>query len=287
MKTVKEDYYTENYDERFLARQQQLFHDGGFEKRIQFIHDFAAGYLNGHAVLDLGCGVGTFALDFAKRGCQTVGLDISPRSIQACVENQKKLNIENATFIKADIQENVFQPESFDSIIAADIIEHLNPILLRKALENCFMWLRKGGALVIHTFPTRYYYQVMTPASLALLPLMWMSSYNAERYVRFLHKTFFNMISLVVFRKTIHRYFATRGHCNPPHPKAFYNIVKNAGFTIKKYELFDLPLSVLRMNQPSFSFLKSIINKQDILKSSIGVVAVKPGDEVPDGVSHN
>ena len=35
-------------------------------------------------VLDLGCGVGTFALLLAKSGKSSVGLDISKESIDSC-----------------------------------------------------------------------------------------------------------------------------------------------------------------------------------------------------------
>jgi len=53
---------------------------------------------------------------------------------------------------------NTFSEDSFDIIVAEDIFEHLHNNVLRKVLENCFLWLKPGGHLIFHTFPTRFDY---------------------------------------------------------------------------------------------------------------------------------
>ena len=47
----------------------------------------------GERILDLGCGVGTFALELARRGIDVVGLDYSQESIDICQRLADELNL--------------------------------------------------------------------------------------------------------------------------------------------------------------------------------------------------
>jgi 2-polyprenyl-3-methyl-5-hydroxy-6-metoxy-1,4-benzoquinol methylase len=269
------------YGSTFVQRQQKLFDDylkgnGGFERRVKFIFDLAKDVLKGEDLLDIGCGVGTFALAFARKGINAVGLDSSEESIRACELNKKRLEVSNATFVKGNsIDGGIFGRDSFDLIIAADIVEHLSDDILKSTLRNCHKWLRPGGCLIIHTFPTKYYYQTVTVASLSLLPLFFISPKYSETYVKILHYTLFNVISIVVFHKTISRYFLSHGHCNNQHHVDFRNLIEAADFRIHKYQLLDVPLSPLKVNQPVFRFPVKLMKKHAILRSSIAAIAQK------------
>jgi len=260
MKMYSNIHHSGAYGSTFVQRQQELFDDylnekGGFERRIQFIFDFAGDILKGKDLLDIGCGIGTFALVFAKKGYNAVGLDSSEESIEACESNKKRLEIPNAKFVRGtSIDGGVFDRESFDLIIAADIVEHLPDDILTSTLRNCHEWLKPGGHLIIHTFPTKYYYQAVTAASLSLLPLFFVSPKYAETYLKILHYTLFNVISIMAFRKTISTYFASHGHCNNQHYVDLRNLIEAAHFRIHKYQLLDVRLSPLRVNQPVFTF---------------------------------
>lgn len=277
-----QEYYSEAYGDTFIQRQQDKFNDyingkGGFEGRINFLLDFVREYLSekNKKILDLGCGIGTFALLLAQQGFKTVGLDISANSIAACEDNKKKLKITNAQFVQGNVSDKIFANKCFDIIIASDIIEHLPPNVLTATLQNCHDWLKPGGSLFIHTFPTKYWYQTMTRLSLCLLPLLLSRGRHAETYLKFLHNTVFNLASLLIFKKTIHRYIAQHGHCNPPHPFRFRELLESANFQIIKYQLTRLPVSPVRRNFPKFKIIEEIIKKHKILSASIDVIAQK------------
>jgi 23S rRNA (uracil1939-C5)-methyltransferase len=71
------------------------------EGMIALVDEFAA--LNGSSrVVDLYCGVGTFALALARRAQEVIGIDSSRRSIEAARENAAANGIGNAEFYAAD-----------------------------------------------------------------------------------------------------------------------------------------------------------------------------------------
>ena len=96
-------------------------------------------------VLDVGCATGYLAKELKKRGCEVVGLDISPEAIK------EALSICDQAFV-ADVQ--VGLPEeikkgSFDYIILADVLEHLTEP--QRALQNLSPYLKSDGQLLIST----------------------------------------------------------------------------------------------------------------------------------------
>lgn len=71
------------------------------ERMIDLIRDDAAPDAQDH-VLDLYCGVGTFALALARRAAQVTGIEVMPASIEAARDNAALNGITNTTFIAAD-----------------------------------------------------------------------------------------------------------------------------------------------------------------------------------------
>jgi ubiquinone/menaquinone biosynthesis C-methylase UbiE len=95
----------------------------------------------GAAVLDLGCGAGVPAtLWLAERGFSVTGVDLSGKQLDLA----RRL-VPGATFLKADMTELDFGPETFDAVVALHSIIHVpreeHPALLRKIQR----WLRPGG----------------------------------------------------------------------------------------------------------------------------------------------
>lgn len=66
-------------------------------------------------VLDLACGFGRHALEFARRGYDVTGVDITPEYVTYANERAKKEKLQ-AAFICADIREVKF-PQSFDVVL--------------------------------------------------------------------------------------------------------------------------------------------------------------------------
>ncbi len=66
-------------------------------------------------ILDLACGYGRHSLEFAKRGFEVVGVDITPEYVSDGNENAEKNN-QNAKFICSDIRDVNFENE-FDVVL--------------------------------------------------------------------------------------------------------------------------------------------------------------------------
>jgi 2-polyprenyl-3-methyl-5-hydroxy-6-metoxy-1,4-benzoquinol methylase len=95
-------------------------------------------------VLDLGCGAGVPVTRWlADRGFAVTGVDVSAKQLELA-----GTNVPDGTFLKADMTEVVFAPESFDAVVAFHSIIHVprteNPTLL----ESIHRWLKPGGVLL-------------------------------------------------------------------------------------------------------------------------------------------
>ena len=123
-------------------------------------HDESHGYLfpvvdaflrdlpEGSAVLDLGCGNGTFLSLFLSRGWELYGTDFSPTGIKFASEAFPTIRffLADANSPSGDILRTVGQ---VDAIVSTEVIEHLyDP---RTFLRNAYDLLHPGGTLVITT----------------------------------------------------------------------------------------------------------------------------------------
>jgi len=273
-KTVQELYGSD------FVREQQSFFEGifrgsGYYKRVKTILEFSFDHMEGTKVLDLGCGVGTLAIILAQKGFYTIGLDLSEHAIKQAKENAEKLNVWNIDFVVASSDSSVFQPNSFDVIIAADIFEHLPPGVLEQTLMNCYAWLRPRGVLVIHTFPTLYYPLTLDKSAFLLLPLIFLPRPLIPSYLRLIRDYVLDMLYLLVKRQRYSEIVAKSVHCNPQHPFKFKELLMKVGFEIVKYELLEEPLSGLESDKPRYKFCWNLIKKHDILKPSILAIAKK------------
>lgn len=97
-------------------------------------------------ILDVGCGNAWVAREFLPKGKQVFSLDISvtnPSKAKELYPSEKHFSI------TADSFNLPFGNESFDCIIASEIIEHVaEPSVFMKEL---FRVVRKGGSLIVTT----------------------------------------------------------------------------------------------------------------------------------------
>jgi len=100
----------------------------------------------GKTLLDFGPGDGWPSLPLASFARKVIGLDASLRRVEVCVQNARRLGIENAEFKFYDPDTNLpFADEYFDGATAASSIEQTpNP---RKTLEEVYRVLKSGGRL--------------------------------------------------------------------------------------------------------------------------------------------
>jgi 2-polyprenyl-3-methyl-5-hydroxy-6-metoxy-1,4-benzoquinol methylase len=97
------------------------------EERFEYIHKKARENTKKHLkdsyiVLDYGCGTGTASCEFASQVKEIHGIDISSEMIRIAKEKAIIGKVENVSFEKADIFENKIQTESFDVILAFNML---------------------------------------------------------------------------------------------------------------------------------------------------------------------
>jgi SAM-dependent methyltransferase len=101
----------------------------------------------GKRVLELGCGMGTDAIQFAKAGAEVVCVDLTENSLNLCKKNFATHALE-ADFYQGNIEElDTFLPEkyrgTFDLIYSFGVIHHTpSP---KKVFEKLPMFLAENG----------------------------------------------------------------------------------------------------------------------------------------------
>ncbi len=276
-----QSYYNKIYNKEYADKQQQWFDDymtgkySPFIGRIKPVLESIKKYVRGKTVLDLGCGVGTFAIILGKIGYQVCGVDLSDEAIKKCERNKRIYHAKNVIFFKEDVSKKVFKEKKFDAIIAADIIEHLPEDKLNIVLNNCYSWLKRGGILIIHTFPSKYYYQTLGKTAILLQPLLLIPEIFDNFYVWLLEKFFFNPWWILRRGISHKREVAESCHCNPPHPYKFAKKLEKIGFKILEKKLLSVPLSDLATDKPKCEIIKKLILEKDIIKPDIYLVAEK------------
>ena len=103
-------------------------------------------------ILDIGCGVGTFAFHCAKQGAETFGLDYSPESIKTANKLCEQFQVnQNTSFLIASGMQLPFKNACFDKIVAADFIEHITYDEKDILLKEMDRVLKPEGYIIIFT----------------------------------------------------------------------------------------------------------------------------------------
>lgn len=95
-------------------------------------------------VLDLGCGPGHGTYEMAKRGCDVRGYDISKRKISLAQEFYPEIEFETADILH--LPEALGQ---FDTVVLAEVIEHVDSETGETFLQNAWRHVGPSGRLVI------------------------------------------------------------------------------------------------------------------------------------------
>ncbi len=109
----------------------ELMRDVPYKMWVRYITDLLNrldGSFKFHRVLELACGTGTVALEFAQKGCHVVGVDISPGMVQIAREKAKRMDLsKRARFYVQDIADlNLPEEAPFD--LAVCLFDSLNYI---------------------------------------------------------------------------------------------------------------------------------------------------------------
>ena len=110
--------------------------------------------VDGHSILELGCGWGSLTLAMAEQFPNSQIVAVSNSSSQKAFIDQKaaQLGCENVTVITADMREFSID-QRFDRVVSVEMFEHMRNY--RLLLSRIADWLRPGGKLFVHIFSHR------------------------------------------------------------------------------------------------------------------------------------
>jgi ubiquinone/menaquinone biosynthesis C-methylase UbiE len=140
-----------HYDERYFANLAERY-----RRRTRFARQRIRNVfcmlpaLERQTVVDLGCGMGTFTIEAARRGAMAVGVDAAAAAL-AQARRVAGAEAASAAFVRADAARLPIATRSADVVLAADLTEHLDDVTLSHVLSEARRVLRPGGSLVVYT----------------------------------------------------------------------------------------------------------------------------------------
>ncbi|MBK7993350.1 MAG: class I SAM-dependent methyltransferase [Blastocatellia bacterium] len=115
----------------------------------------------GKTVLEVGCGLGTDAVQFARAGAIYTGVDLTPRSIELVGKRFQQQNL-TGNFQVADAENLPFPDNHFDLVYSHGVLHHTPDT--QKAINEVHRVIKPGGrALVMlyHRNSYNYYGNIM------------------------------------------------------------------------------------------------------------------------------
>jgi 2-polyprenyl-3-methyl-5-hydroxy-6-metoxy-1,4-benzoquinol methylase len=191
-------------------------------------------------VVDVGCAIGTFAIEFAKLGYRTYGVDFDPEALKLAKRLCREENV-SVEFICDDIANWNHDFPPIDIAVCFDIFEHLHDDELGAFLTSIKRQLSKEGSLVFHTFPTQYDYLFFSKnyLRLPLFPLKYLPPAKFDLAVK-AYASLLDVMFLLI-RGTTHRErIKSESHCNLTTRQRLGDILQRAGYEIVLLESAQL-----------------------------------------------
>ena len=133
---------------------------GGREWHVPTVAAFDA--FRGKDVLEVGCGIATDGLEFAKNGARYTGVDLTPHSIEMAEERFRLFGL-SGRFKVANAEERIpFPDATFDHVYSFGVIHHSpSP---EKIVKEIHRVLKPGGTFTVMLYnrtSINYYVEIM------------------------------------------------------------------------------------------------------------------------------
>jgi len=116
----------------------------------------------GKDVLEIGCGIGTDGIEFARNGARYTGVDLTPKSTELAAERFALFGVPGR-FEAANAEERLpFADNCFDHVYSFGVIHH-SPTP-EKIIREVYRVLRPGGTLTVMLYnrsSINYYVEIM------------------------------------------------------------------------------------------------------------------------------
>ena len=121
-----------------------------------------AGFREGETLVDIGTGRGELLAAAVDQGAaRAIGIEYSPDAVALAEKTIEKREVgERAEVVLADARRLPVDDGFADLVTLLDVVEHLTPSELDRALREALRVLRPDGRIVIHTLPSRTLYEV-------------------------------------------------------------------------------------------------------------------------------
>lgn len=107
----------------------------------------------GRRLLEVGCGIGTDLVRFARGGARTAGVDLSFTAIRLARQNFRLHGLSDDDFLVGDGERLPFSEDSFDVVYAHGVVQYTaNPAAL---VRECHRVLKPGGDAVFMVYNRR------------------------------------------------------------------------------------------------------------------------------------
>jgi len=141
-----EAYYAAMYRPHWFLRNARKYRERD-QALLRAVRPHAAMRL-----LEIGSARGDTAFFFAPLVAEVVGIDAAPTAVAAARAAAAARGLANVRFEEADARDlAAFGERSFDAVLLADLVEHVEDDVLRPCLAEARRLLVPGGALAIYT----------------------------------------------------------------------------------------------------------------------------------------
>jgi len=189
-------------------------------------------------VVDVGCSIGTFAIELAQRGFRTYGVDFDPSGLAIARELAREEGVA-PEFVLGDVSAADIALPQIDIAVCFDIFEHLHDDELGSLLQGIRTKLSPRGTLVFHTFPTQYRYLFTWRLRWLLRPFAALPAGWLERVVR-AEAALVDAGLVLATGQTYRDRIRREGHCNPTTRERLRDLLERAGYRILALETAQL-----------------------------------------------
>jgi ubiquinone/menaquinone biosynthesis C-methylase UbiE len=173
---IAPDTYTERYFLEACAGHEPWAQSGGRDLDPRYAGTLELAHLApGETLVDVGCGRGELLVAAVAAGAASaIGVEYAAAAIELA---QRTIDAhaagERARVLHADARALPLPDGEADLVTMLDIVEHLAPDELDRALREALRVLRPEGRLLVHTLPNRLIYDVTYRLQRRAWPPRW------------------------------------------------------------------------------------------------------------------